>query len=752
MSIRVKLFLTLLSFSLLPLLIAGLLGRSNVQAARDELSEETRTRIERIADDTRRHLVEKYAAILERDRALIEIDVLAAADALRRFDDIGPDDEALTARNYTSLDFDNTETPPPGMVPDGDMERVEADGSRTALMVSFLEPVFVPTEADGFEELAREAAVLRSIVPTMRAARESTEDLIRPASQYAALHDSGLHMSWPGKGGYPADFDPRLRPWYQAAITAIEPVVWVPPVIDAPTGQVRLTCSAPIYRDNGELLGVAAADVALGDILQELTLPEVFRENSQAIIVQVTDSESDLPPRIMATAEYDSLAGAAWDSPITTRRFAASDARAGAALTRRMLDFEQDSMELTYEGVPWVWTWERLRDPEFSDTHTNVLVGIALEVAEADAARVAASIDASISTVVRQNLVVAGGVLCAVVVFGLLGSRSISKPVRSLADTAQAIAKGDLDARATVETGDELQSLAESFNSMVPQLRDRMKVREALEIAREVQQNLLPRGTPDVPGIDIAAQCVYSDETGGDYFDFLEIKPGPHADADAPLANAVLVGDVTGHGIGAALLMTTARALIHARAPESDDLPEVLGKVNANLATDSKSGQFMTLFYLLIGAETGSGRSVRWTSAGHDAAIVRNSRTGEFSELAGADIPLGIDGSWQFHADDATLPPESTVVIGTDGIWEARDPSGEMFGKDRLTAVMNENHDADAQTLAQAILTEVVRFRDGGPQTDDITLVVLRTVPHTLDGPRAAPASEPKGRRPSVVV
>ncbi|MEO1717862.1 MAG: SpoIIE family protein phosphatase [Planctomycetota bacterium] len=723
MSIRVKLFLTLLGFSLLPLLIAGLLGRGNVQAARDELSSETAARILRIADDTRRHLVEKYAAILERDRALIEIDVLAAADALRRFDDIGPDEEALTARNFTNLEFDDAENPPPGLVPDGDMERIEADGSRTALMVSFLEPVFVPMDADGIDALSQEAAVLRSVVPTMRAARETTEDLIRPASQYAALHESGLHMSWPGKGGYPENYDPRLRPWYQAAITAIEPVVWVPPVIDAPTGQVRLTCSAPVYRDDGTLLGVAAADVSLGDILKELSLPEVFRESSQAIIVQVADEDADLPPRIIATAEYDDLAGAAWDSPISTRWFESSDADADTELSRRMLAADQGSMELGIDGEPWVWTWERLRDPEFSETHTHVLVGIALEVAEADAQRVAASIDGTISTVVRQNLAVAGGVLCFVVVFGFLGSRSISQPVRSLAETAQAIAGGDLDARATVETGDELQTLAESFNSMVPKLRDRMKVREALEIAREVQQNLLPRETPNLPGIDIAALCVYSDETGGDYFDFLDIQPGN----GGPLSHAVLVGDVTGHGIGAALLMTTARALIHARAPETDDLPDVLGKVNANLAVDSKSGQFMTLFYLLVGEDDGDGRRVRWTSAGHDAAIVRDNRTGAFTELSGHDIPLGIDGSWVFRSDDACLPPESTVVIGTDGIWEARDPTGEMFGKDRLMEVMADNDDADADTLAKAILSAVIRFRDGGPQTDDITLVVLRT-------------------------
>ncbi len=714
MSIRTKLFLTLLVFSMLPLLIAGLLSRENVRAARDELSDETRARIEQIADDTRRHLVEKYAAILERDRALIEIDVLAAANALRRIDSVGPSDEALAAQLYTDDDFDDPVDPPPGLMPDPTMQRIEADGTRTTLIISEEVPVFVPLEGVSIESLRREAAVLGSLVPVMRSTRWTTENLIRPSSQYAALDESGLHMSWPGKGNYPEEYDPRIRAWYQAAINALGPVAWTPPVIDAPTGQVRLTCAAPVYRDDGELLGVAAADIALTEILKELSLPDVFRENSQALIVNASPSQGNLGPQILAKAGYDELAGRQWNSPIHLGYFEADDPAASADLTQRMHAEEQGSIKLNIDGAPWVWTWERLRSSADMRGSTSVLVGIALEVADADAEKVAVSINATISSAVRQNLTVAGFVFVAVVGFGFLGSRSISKPVRSLAETAQAVAGGDLDARASVATGDELQTLAESFNSMVPKLQDRLKVREALEIAREVQQNLLPRETPDLPGVDIAALCVYSDETGGDYYDFLEVEGG---------AQAILVGDVTGHGIGAALLMTTARALIHARAPESDELPAVLGKVNANLASDSKSGQFMTLFYLLLGPGE---RQARWTSCGHDAAILLDLDTGAFSELEGNDIPLGIDGGWSFHGDASTLPERCVIVIGTDGIWEARDPSGEMFGKDRLREVITEHASGDAESVARAILNTVVRFRDGGVQADDITLVVLR--------------------------
>ncbi|MEO1498882.1 MAG: hypothetical protein AAFV43_17225, partial [Planctomycetota bacterium] len=190
MSIRVKLFLTLIVFSMLPLLVTALLVRGNVRQAGEELSDSTRVRIEQIADDTRRHLVEKYAAVLERDRALIEIDVLAAADAMRRIDSVGPNDDLVPPHFYTDEDFDNPANPPPGLREDPRMQLIGADGSRTPLLVSDEVPVLVPPPGVGIESLLREASVLHEMVPVLRATRAMTEDLIRPSSQYAALDAS----------------------------------------------------------------------------------------------------------------------------------------------------------------------------------------------------------------------------------------------------------------------------------------------------------------------------------------------------------------------------------------------------------------------------------------------------------------------------------------------------------------------------------------------------------------------------------
>lgn len=711
MSIRTKLFIALLAFAIIPLIVAGLLARVNVGETRVRLVDSSFERIAAIADDTRTHIVQKHAAILERDRALVEIDVRVAAEALRSAWRAGPSIESDNARVFVPADFEDPASGVPGLEADEEMQRIGPDGIRSRVLRSEAEPVFVVQPGMPRDRLAREAAMLRTLVPVLRASRDDTASLIRPSSQFVALEGSGLHMSWPGKGGYPDGYDPREREWYRAALRAEGAVVWTRPIIDAPTGQVRFSCAIAVQDDSGKPIGVTAADVRLRDVLRELDLPDAFRDQSQAMIVATIDGVPG-PPIVIAAASYSELAGAEWDAPIELVRFESDDPAAAAGLGDRMRNEARGTIELGIGGRPWVWTWERL-----SDGQTAVLVGISLDAADRAASDIAESIGDSVAQTARGVAVIAGGVVMLAVVAGFLGARTITGPVTKLADAAASVAEGDLDARAEVRGAAEFRVLAQSFNSMVPKLRDRIRVRESLALAQEVQQNLLPSGPPCIPGFDIAARSVYCDETGGDYYDFFDltdIAPGRHA---------IVVGDVTGHGVAAALLMTTARALLHARSDESDRLAETIGRVNRHLSRDARSGQFMTLFYLLIDTRT---RRARWVSAGHDAAIVLEGDGTSFAEFAGQDIPLGIEGDWTFQEAEAALPRGGVAVIGTDGIWECRSPSGEMFGKDRLRAIIRGHAGAPAERIADEILRAVADFRAGGEQTDDITLVVIR--------------------------
>lgn len=279
------------------------------------------------------------------------------------------------------------------------------------------------------------------------------------------------------------------------------------------------------------------------------------------------------------------------------------------------------------------------------------------------------------------------------------------------------VSRGDLDTVVPVATQDEFGLIAGHTNAMIEGLRDRMRMVEGLRVAREVQQRLLPRRAPAAAGLDLAGSTRYSDETGGDYYDFLEDPQGGRL--------GVAVGDVTGHGVGAAMLMTSVRGLLRLRAAHPGGLGERLGDVNRMLIRDTfGSGRFMTLFLLEVDL---ADRSLAWGCAGHDPGMLYDPATGEFTDLDGGDVPLGVTPQAEYREfSRGPLAPGSVLVLGTDGIWEARDASGRMFGKDRVREVVRAHAASPAGDIAAAVTAAVDAFAAGTPQADDQTLVVLK--------------------------
>jgi sigma-B regulation protein RsbU (phosphoserine phosphatase) len=295
------------------------------------------------------------------------------------------------------------------------------------------------------------------------------------------------------------------------------------------------------------------------------------------------------------------------------------------------------------------------------------------------------------------------------------------RPLFVMVEAVKRLAQGDFSARIDINTGDERDLVAKSFNEMVPQLKDRMQMRESLEVAKEIQQNLLPQEIPNLRGFDIAAKSLYCDETGGDYFDFF-----PCEDAHCSRFG-IVVGDVTGHGVGAALLMATARALIRGLVTRPENLAERLTQVNSLLSTDVRdTGRFMSLFFLMI--EEGS-RNISWVRAGHDPAILFDPTRETVEELIGPGMVLGVEDDYCYEQVDKAIEANGTIIfIGTDGIWETHNSKGELFGKDRLHQIIRDNAHKSAAAIQGAVLDAVSKFRGNVPQEDDITIVVIKTV------------------------
>ena len=253
--------------------------------------------------------------------------------------------------------------------------------------------------------------------------------------------------------------------------------------------------------------------------------------------------------------------------------------------------------------------------------------------------------------------------------------------------------------------------------------QERDRLRHSLELAREVQQKLLPRDNPTVAGLDLAGRSIYCDETGGDYYDFI---PFSH-EVEEKLG--VVVADVSGHGISSAIIMATVRASLRQRMSSPGSISQIISDVNRQLAGDIEdSGQFVTLFFLSIDPV---GRVLKWVRAGHDPALHFNPASGQIEALAGDGMALGVNPHALYEENEKNhFSPGSIIVLGTDGIWESRNSRGEMLGKDVVNQIIRQNSSRSATEILEIIIAKIREFQGAKKSEDDLTLVVVKAADH----------------------
>ena len=301
----------------------------------------------------------------------------------------------------------------------------------------------------------------------------------------------------------------------------------------------------------------------------------------------------------------------------------------------------------------------------------------------------------------------------------ILVSRNLSIPFRDIIQTLHRIRNGRFDKRVQVFSNDEIGYTGDAINEMTKGLIERERMQQSLNLAKEVQQNLLPKNNLKVNGFDIAGKSVYCDETGGDYYDFISIQ-----DADKQKIG-VAIGDVSGHGISSALLMATVRSSLRQRASLPGSTAKIISDVNRQLVKDVEdSGQFMTMFFLVLNTES---RQLEWVRAGHDPAIIYDPGSDSFSELGGSGIALGVDVEWIYEDNKKTDFSNGQIIfLSTDGIWEARNKKGEMLGKKPILNLIRQNASSDATQILDAVFNGLEKFIGGVKIDDDITSVVIK--------------------------
>ncbi|CAB1077764.1 Serine phosphatase RsbU, regulator of sigma subunit [Olavius algarvensis Delta 1 endosymbiont] len=295
----------------------------------------------------------------------------------------------------------------------------------------------------------------------------------------------------------------------------------------------------------------------------------------------------------------------------------------------------------------------------------------------------------------------------------------MSIPLNENIQTLKWVRSGRFDKKIQVTTSDEIGYAGDVINEMTVGLAEREKMQQSLNLAKEVQQNLLPKRNLKIDGFEIAGKSIYCDETGGDYYDFI-----PVADGDQQKIG-VAIGDVSGHGIPSALLMATVRSSLRQRASLPGSIADIISAVNRQLVQDVEdSGQFMTMFFMSLDTVT---RQLEWVRAGHDAGIVYDPGSDSFSELGGPGIALGVDEKWNYEDNrKKDFSKGHVIFLSTDGAWEIFNKKGRMLGKEPILDTIRQNASSPATQIVDAIFNTLEKFRDGMKLQDDITSVVIK--------------------------
>ena len=243
------------------------------------------------------------------------------------------------------------------------------------------------------------------------------------------------------------------------------------------------------------------------------------------------------------------------------------------------------------------------------------------------------------------------------------------------------------------------------------QTRERERVEQELRVARRIQQASLPKEVPELEGWKITPYYQPAREVGGDFYDFLEL-PNEHL--------GLVVGDATGKGVPAALVMSTTCGMLRAAALSLNSPGEVLERVNEALSVRIPSNMFVTCFYAILDPESGR---LLYANAGHDLPYLRQG--GDAEELRASGMPLGLMPGMSYEEKEATLEAGDSTLFYSDGLVEAHNPRREMFGFPRLRRLVAE-HTTEEGSLVDFLMDKLRSFtEDGWEQEDDITLVTL---------------------------
>lgn len=325
-------------------------------------------------------------------------------------------------------------------------------------------------------------------------------------------------------------------------------------------------------------------------------------------------------------------------------------------------------------------------------------------------------------------LYVLGGIylltVLASIIAGAKITRGITRSINDIYIASEQVQKGEFDFRIQSGNNDQLEIMADSFNELssgikhlMGEVSKRERLEKEIEIAREVQAQLLPQDIPQSASLQLAASCLPAQRLGGDYYDF--IRNVESLD--------LVIGDIAGKGISAALLMASTLATIRHTLNEKNHKDQVermiavAEEVNSQVFLRSAANAYSTLFIASYNENT---KTLTYCNAGHQPPILISNGTARELHVGGTAI--GLFAQWQFTADTIKLEVGDTIVFFTDGVVEAANRDDEFFGNDQLLELVMDNISLDPESLRSRIIGSVMEWAGTEPQGDDITIICLK--------------------------
>ena len=515
----------------------------------------------------------------------------------------------------------------------------------------------------------------------------------------------------------------RERPWYLGAAQS-DSIFFTDVLKDTFTGEIGITCTIPIRQD-GHLIAVAAADLFLdqmeeavsnsGDVVHYTCII-----NNQGHVVFSPQNQGTLRARTAEEA-VDLRSSEQADLAAFVR-----DALNGVTGVRE-LDLDGDRVYLAGAPVKTLgWAVVSVVDKAATERPTIMMQEQFDSTLNEAATIYNKNLDRS-----KQTIIV---LILLILIMGLTAgdrlSRRIVRPLEHMTNRVRSLGGKNLQFQMEEEyrTGDEIEVLAESFSALsaktlqyVDQVKrvtaEKERIGAELTMANAIQRSQLPRLFPPFPNrheFNLFATMKPAKEVGGDFYDFFMVD-NDHV--------ALVMADVSGKGVPAALFMMVTRMLIKSRLQSGESVAEALTNVNRQLCENNELGYFVTVWLAVLEISTGKGVAV---NAGHEHPVLR--RSGGKYELILYRHSLAVaamDGV-RFRQHEFQLCPGDSFFVYTDGVTEATNGEHELFGTDRMLEALNKEPDAEPDQLLKNVMDDIHRFMDGEDQFDDITMMCLK--------------------------